>query len=137
MSSGGEFGIPREILCEIGKLNGKKTYENKLGMFSYTKEERIQISKNAGSKARDMGVGIHALTNEEKSFYGKIGGDMRAKQLEKSFTVLSPNGVVYDEINLTQFCKKHNLTTSALCNVLNNKCLHHKGWTKYEPSIST
>ena len=137
MSSGGEFGIPREILCEIGKLNGKKTYENKLGMFSYTKEERIQISKNAGSKARDMGVGIHALTNEEKSFYGKIGGDMRSKQLEKSFTVLSPNGVVYDEINLTQFCKKHNLTTSALCNVLNNKCLHHKGWTKYEPSIST
>jgi hypothetical protein len=137
MSSGGEFGIPREFLCEIGKLNGKKAYENKIGIFSYTKEERIEISKNAGSKARDMGVGIHALTNKEKSFYGKIGGDIRAKQLEKSFTVLSPNGVVYDEINLTQFCKKHNLTTSALCNVLNNKCPHHKGWTKYEPSIRT
>jgi len=137
MSSGGEFGIPREILCEIGKLNGKKAYENKIGIFSYTKEERIEISKNAGSKARDMGVGIHALTNKEKSFYGKIGGDVRAKQLEKSFTVLSPDGVVYNEINLTQFCKKHNLTPSALCNVLNNKYPHHKGWTKYEPSINT
>jgi group I intron endonuclease len=135
LSSGGEFGIPRETLVECGKRNGNYAKENKIGLFSLTKEQKIEIGKIGGSKAKRMGVGIHALTSEDKSKYGKIGGLIRAEQTARYFELLSPSGEIHTGKNMTKFCKENNLTPSAICLVLNGGAKHHKGWTKYEPSI--
>lgn len=130
MSSGGEFGIPREILVECGKRNGNYVKENKLGVFSLTKEEKTEIGKIGGTKAKEMGVGIHAHTLEQKSQNGRIGGLIRAEQTVRFFELLSPSGELHTGKNMTDFCRKNNLTPSAVCNVLNEKVKHHKGWTK-------
>jgi group I intron endonuclease len=129
-SSGGEFGIPKEILVECGKRNGAYVRDNMIGVFSLTKEEKIEIGKIGGSKAKEMGVGIHALTSKQKSENGRIGGLIRAEQTARYFELLSPSGQLYTGKNMTDFCRKNNLTPSAVCNVLNEKVKHHKGWTK-------
>lgn len=130
MSSGGEFGIPREILVERGKRNGAYVRDNKIGVFSLTKEEKSNIGKIGGSKAKEMGVGIHAHTREQKSKNGRLGGIVAAEKNSRYFELLSPSGELYTGKNMTDFCRKNNLTPSAVCNVLNQKVKHHKGWTR-------
>lgn len=135
MSSGGEFGIPKEILIECGRRNGNYAKENKIGVFALSKEEKIEIGKIGGSKAKEMGVGIHSLTSKQKSENGKIGGLIRAEQTVRNFKLLSPSGKLYTGKNMTKFCRENNLTPSAICLVLNDKAKHHKGWTK--PNLTT
>ena len=63
--------------------------------------------------------------------FGKILG--RVTEFKpKSFRVMSPDGVIYEGINLTQFAKEHNLTQTSIINVNNRKTKSHKGWTKPE-----
>jgi group I intron endonuclease len=130
MSSGGEFGISREVLVECGKRNGAYARDNKIGVFSLTKEEKSKIGKIGGSKAKEMGVGIHAHTSDQKSENGRMGGLIRAEQTARYFEILSPTGELHTGKNMTNFCRKNNLTPSAVCNVLNGKVKHHKGWTR-------
>jgi group I intron endonuclease len=136
MSSGGEFGIPREILVKQGKINGKYARDNKIGVFSLSEDEKIQIGKIGGTKAKEMGVGIHVHTTEQKSKYGRIGGLVRAEQTARYFEILSPSRKLYTGKNMTDFCRKNNLTPSAICMVLNGKVKHHKGWT-IPPTLDT
>lgn len=42
--------------------------------------------------------------------------------------ILSPDGKVYNVPNIRQFAKKHNITESALGEVLRGKRISHKGW---------
>jgi group I intron endonuclease len=130
MSSGGEFGIPTEILIEQGRKNGLYVRDHKLGVFSLSKQKKIEIGKIGGSKAKEMGVGIHALSSQQKSEYGKIGGLITAEKTARHFELLSPSGKLYVGKNMTDFCRKNNLTPSAICLVLNGGAIHHKGWTK-------
>ena len=130
MSSGGEFGIPRETLIECGKRNGKYAKDNKIGLFSLTSKEKNKIGKLGGNKAKQMGVGIHSHTKEQKSENGKLGGMITAEKTSRYFELLSPTGKLHTGKNMTEFCRKNNLTPSAVCNVLNGKVKHHKGWTK-------
>lgn len=130
MSSGGEFGVPREVLVECGKRNGKYVRDNGIGLFSFTKEEKSKVGKIGGSKAKEMGVGIHAHTLEQKSKNGKIGGLITAEKTARYFELLSPSGKLYTGKNMADFCRKNNLTPSAICLVLNGGATHHKGWTR-------
>lgn len=130
ISSGGEFGIPTEILIEQGRKNGIYTRDNKLGVFSLSKQEKSEIGKIGGTKAKEMCVGIHAHTSEQKSKNGKIGGLITAEKTARYFELLSPSGDLYVGKNMTDFCRKNNLTPSAVCLVLNGGAKHHKGWTK-------
>jgi group I intron endonuclease len=129
-SFGGEFGIPREVLVECGKRNGKYARDNKLGLFSLTKEEKIEIGKIGGTKAKEMGLGIHSHTKEQKSKNGRLGGMITAEKTARYFELLSPLGELHIGKNMTDFCRKNNLTPSAICLVLNGGAIHHKGWTK-------
>lgn len=131
MSSGGEFVILREVLVECGKRNGTYARDNLIGVFSPTKEEKSNIGKIGGSKAKEMGVGIHTLTVEQKSQYGRLGGIITAEKTSRYFELLSPSGELHTGKNMTDFCRKNNLTPSAVCRVLNGKAKHHKGWTKH------
>ena len=130
MSSGGEFGIPREVLVECGKRNGAYVRDNKIGVFSLTKEEKSNVGKIGGTKAKEMGVGIHSHTPEQKSKNGRLGGIITAEKTARYFELLSPSEKLHSGKNMTDFCRKNNLTPSAVCNVLNGKSKHHKGWTK-------
>jgi len=130
MSSGGEFGIPREVLVECGKRNGAYVRDNRLGVFSLTKEEKSNVGKIGGTKAKEMVVGIHSHTPEQKSKNGRLGGIITAEKTARYFELLSPSEKLHSGKNMTDFCRKNNLTPSAVCNVLNGKSKHHKGWTK-------
>lgn len=130
MTSGGEFGIHRKILVECGKRNGAYVRDNQIGLFSLSKEEKSNIGKIGGSKAKEMCVGIHAHTSEQKSKNGRLGGMVTAEKTARYFELLSPSGELHTGKNMTDFCIKNNLTPSAICNVLNEKVNHHKGWTK-------
>jgi hypothetical protein len=46
-----------------------------------------------------------------------------------SFTVSDPNGVVYTDKNLNEFCKRHNLHQGAMAAVCRGAIRHYKGWT--------
>ena len=50
-----------------GRISGKIQYENKIGMFSLTPEERSKI----GKMTYELGIGVHSLTKEQKSEIGK------------------------------------------------------------------
>ena len=56
-------------------------------------------------------------------------------QLQKTYVgFVSPSGEIYTPvINLTEFCKQHNLTRSGMYDVNSGKLKHHKGWKLYNP----
>lgn len=77
---GGIFSIEQSI--KSGKINGKKTYENKTGIHGRTKEQIIEDSKNASARAKELGVGIHSQSKEKLSENGKRGGKKAQKTLK-------------------------------------------------------
>jgi len=66
----------------FGEINGKKTYENKIGIHGRTKEQIIEDSKNASARAKELGVGIYSQSKEELSKNGKKGGKKAQKTLK-------------------------------------------------------
>ena len=80
-----KFYIPKEQAIEIGrklgekygktagskggKIGGKLQYENKIGMFSLSFEERSEI----GKKTYELGIGVHGQTKEQRTNNGRKG----------------------------------------------------------------
>ena len=50
-----------------GKIQGKINFENKIGFFAITKEERIEIGKKSGKKNYQQGIGLAAISKERRS----------------------------------------------------------------------
>ena len=46
----------------------------------------------------------------------------------KLYTIISPEGIIYNIDNITLFAQQHNLNRGALGQVLNGKYKQHKGW---------
>ena len=67
--------ISLEVLRETGIKNGKKqgkiNFENKIGFFALTKEERIEIGKKSGKKNYKQGIGLAAIPKEKRSEIGR------------------------------------------------------------------
>jgi hypothetical protein len=63
----GIFSLTREELVEIGKKRGKENFENKIGFFAITKEERIEIGKKSGKKNYQQGIGLASIPKERRS----------------------------------------------------------------------
>ena len=63
--------ISLEVLRATGIKNGKKqgkiNFENKIGFFAITKEERIEIGKKSGKKNYEQGIGLAAISKERRS----------------------------------------------------------------------
>jgi hypothetical protein len=72
----GLFSLSKEQLNQLGKENGKRAKELKLGICGLSVEERIEN----GKRNYELGIGIHALTAEQKSEYGKTGGSISGKK---------------------------------------------------------
>lgn len=83
-SCGGRISpqILRETGRRMGKINGRKIVDLKLGIHSFSKEQRIEngrkVSKTScikgGNRAAELKKGVHALTKEQLSENGKKGG---------------------------------------------------------------
>jgi general stress protein YciG len=67
----GIFSLTKEQLIEIGKKRGKENFENKIGFFAISKEERSKIGKKSGTKNYKEGIGLVAISKERKSEIGK------------------------------------------------------------------
>ena len=53
----------------------------------------------------------------------------RVKQVKsKHYVVVSPDNIEYDVFNLSDFCKKYNLSQAHMSSVANGQRTHHKGW---------
>lgn len=57
-----------------GHLGGKKLYEEKRGVHSFSKEDRRRTGRKGGNKLYADGKGVHSLTFEELSDAGRRGG---------------------------------------------------------------
>ena len=94
-SLGGLDSITEETMREIGKQNGLRSFKNKTGVFSQTKEQLREVGlqqvinktgfhgasreqrqewarmSKGGQKSYEMGVGVHGMSFEQKSKIGK------------------------------------------------------------------
>ena len=73
---------------------------------NHTEEHRRKISEGVKGKTANPGNSFRAL----------------------SYVITTPEGVVEEVYNLAPYCKKHNLTRSAMCLVAKGKANHHKGY---------
>jgi hypothetical protein len=63
--------------------------------------------------------------------YNSTSKTDRSKREQKVFSVVSPDGTVYENIAvLTYFCNEHGLSRPLMSHVLSGKRKTHKGWTK-------
>ena len=116
------------------KLRGiSRTEEDKQKMrkpkSEETKKRMSQYGKNRSEQHRKK-ISDNMLGDNNPNFGKRLGRVTEFKP--KSFRVMSPDGVIYEGINLTQFAKEHNLTQTSIINVNNRKAKSHKGWTKPE-----
>jgi hypothetical protein len=57
--------------CRIG---GQRAYVQKKGIHSLTIEEKRQLGKENGKKSYELGIGVHARSKQEMSEHGKRSG---------------------------------------------------------------
>lgn len=48
----------------------------------------------------------------------------------KTFSLLSPDGILFEGVNLEKFARDNNLSSSSLRRVIGGKRKSHKGWRK-------
>jgi hypothetical protein len=119
-----------------GKVAGKKLYKQGMGLFKLTNEEKIKNCKKGGiimgKKSMELGIGIHKLTKEQRiqngKMGGKIGGQVTAEKKSRYFSLISPEGEIFNEKNLHKFCRDNNLTRSNIQAVLRGDRTQHRGW---------
>ena len=75
-SLGGLDSITEEAMREIARQNGLRTFKNKTGIFSQTKE---QLREN-GLRQVINKTGLHGASREQKQEWGKKGGHIVGKK---------------------------------------------------------
>ena len=118
-------------ISEAGKGRGAKTYE------FYNPEGKKVIIHNMAKFCKDNNlpqtVMASVATGKRKHHIGWTI-DKNFCYTKKSYIVIDPNGNEYLTENLTEFCKKYNLSYSAMTNILYESAKQHKdGWkVKYK-----
>jgi group I intron endonuclease len=102
-------------------------------------DEKIYVDKNISKFCRNYNISpahlSQVISGKLKSHKGWKLPETILKRREYNI-VVSPNNIVYSITNITHFCNEHNLSTSHLVKVLNEKRKHHKGWKKYKDFIN-
>ena len=96
------------------------------------------VDKNPhfANKARQTSSGFawsgdltKVLTPEqERSRRLKISASQRSGSKGFFYRLISPSGLIYVTINLTEFCRTHNLNRQNIEKVASGARRHHKGW---------
>jgi hypothetical protein len=84
--------------------------------------------------AKSDGVRQYAknLPKEEMAVRVKKASDAALKKSQKSYTVIDPDGKVYDVCGMKAFCREHGLTPDSMYRVAKGKISNTKGWTCVE-----
>lgn len=129
--------IAKEVNSRVDvkeKLRLKAVEQNSSEEFRKMKAENTKNSWNNPQTRQHRIEKIKQTRNSEQSKNKTI------LQLQKTYVgFVSPTGEIYSPVvNLTNFCKEHNLSRSGMYEVNSGKLLHHKGWTKYNspPEVS-
>ena len=61
-----KFSLSKEKLKELGKNVGNLMYENKMGAFGITPEQRKKAQEKANETNKINGTGIYSVTNEQR-----------------------------------------------------------------------
>jgi hypothetical protein len=150
-------GIHAESYKPRRKKVGKKCYESGLGIHAESfKPRRKEISKKNGEKLKKEEKGIFGLSKEEKSKYSSMGaknaGDLNVKlgrgicdpKLQKNrkewcslggrtshkkFKFISPEGILHEGTNYTQWCRDNNFHPMGFSNIMTGRQkITHGGW---------
>jgi hypothetical protein len=81
-----------------------------------------------GKKMYKEKKGIHSQTREERCEFGKKLGEWNKENTTKEFSVISPEGVIMNEKNVREFCKRENLNRRNFIHLLNGNWKQYKGW---------
>jgi hypothetical protein len=95
-------------------------------VFTGHTEESKQKIKNS-CKGRILGPG---MSNEEKIRRSKKNKSMGIKPplYTKSFRLISPNGQIFEGVNIKEFCHSNNLKPDAIYSLRRGNQKQHKGW---------
>jgi hypothetical protein len=88
-SCGGRISLQilRETGKRMGKINGRRIADLKIGIHAHTKEQKAENARKipkescikGGKRAAELKVGVHSLTKEQLSENGKRGGSIGGK----------------------------------------------------------
>lgn len=98
----------KALTCKGYTLPDYIPKEKQIKKYKRSEEWRLKISK-----------GLKGISHTKE----------RANKKAKPFKVKSPDGIVYEGINLTQFAKDHNLEPTLMGYLRTGKRKTHKGWT--------
>jgi len=108
----GKRNVETGHIQELGKKSGKLCYENKLGIFGLSEEEknkaRSRGGKTSGYNAYKNKKGIHNFTKEQREESSKRGGKSSSSQRWKCLVT----GYVSTAPGLSAYQKKGNIDTS-------------------------
>jgi hypothetical protein len=76
-------------------------------------------------KKSKYSIQIHGKNNP---FYGKKHSTEFKNKRSKTFSLLTPNGEIISGINVEEFCRKNNLISTRILDVIKEKQKSHRGW---------
>jgi hypothetical protein len=103
------------ILREFNTREEANVYEGILIEWCWSVNKSLSLNANIG--------GVKFCTQ------GKVLTDDDKISIVKPFYVVSPEGKVFEGVNLAKFCKENNLDNTHTGRVISGQQLHHKGWT--------
>lgn len=81
------------------------------------------------NKNNDSGRKSHSIKMTGRTKQTHEGLKIISTKMSKYFNIKSPCGVEYNGLNLSEFCKEHQLDQGAMSKVCRGDARHHKGWT--------
>lgn len=116
---------------DCGLYNCKPGGQNsQLGMI-HTAASRVKISiGHTGLRYKMSPEGAAVIRALNKL---KMTPEIIAK-IAKPYKMISPDGEIFDGVNLSALCRKYDLSISAMTNVKNGRLGNHKGWIAYDPN---
>jgi group I intron endonuclease len=122
----------------IAEETKQKISKSKKGISVHTPESIEKIRESSRNR-------IHSNESKLKrsnKLKGFIWSDEVKNQWAKTHRkgkeypiILDPNKNEYKVINMTQFCKLHNLHQQSMSRLVNEQLNHHHGWTIKEKSV--
>lgn len=125
-----EAGNMKELNeLEIHYINTYRTQDSKFGYNlrsggsngKHSIESRKRISNSLMGKRHSAESGVRKSRTRRKSGYPPV---------------MSPKGKLFKILDLTNFCREHNLHTTGMFDLVNGKCRHYKQWTLVGTDLS-
>jgi len=108
----GLFSMSPERKSEVSRKNGQKSYENKTALFAMSPERRSEVSRKAVETNRKNGTALFALTFEERSENGKKGGKKGGRTTSSQKWQCTRTGHIANAGALTNYQRKRGIDTS-------------------------